>query len=207
LAFDIAGNLYIAGGRVRKVDTYGIITTVAGGGSANPGDGGSATNAQISAYGVCVDSFGNLFIADYWGCRIRKVDTSGILTTIAGNGGAGYSGDGGAATNAGLYYPTGVIVDSCGNVLIADEVNGRVRKVDTSGIITTVAGGGAAYLADGVPATNATLSCPWSLALDGTGNLLVADQGHNRIRRLVSFRSPLRMRATTPYSSLIFRAA
>ena len=121
-----------------------IITTVAGNGSLGfSGDGGAATNAKLYVpSGVALDAFGNLYIADTDNNRIRKVDTNGIITTVAGKTGGGYSGDGGAATNASLSYPFGVALDAAGNLYIADQNNNRIRKVDTNGIISTVAGNG-----------------------------------------------------------------
>ena len=138
VALDSHGNLFIAdtfNNRVRKVDTNGIITTVAGGGSESLGDGGAATNATLNEpYGMAVDSTGNLLITDTYNYRLRKVDTNGIITTAAGNGTNGYSGDGGLATKAMLSGPSGVAVDSYGNLFIADLGNNRIRKVDTYGI-------------------------------------------------------------------------
>ena len=121
----------------------GDITTVAGTTAGFSGDGGAATSAQLNLpTGVAFDSAGNLFIADRLNHRIRKVDTSGNITTVAGNGTAGFSGDGGAATSAQLFQPHGLTFDSSGNLFIADTRNNRIRKVDTSGNITTVAGTG-----------------------------------------------------------------
>ena len=142
---DGAGNLYIAdrsNHRIRKVDTSGVITTVAGTGAYGySGDDGTAITAQLNfPYGVTIDSIGNLYIADSFNHRIRKVDTSGVITTVAGTGAQGNSGDGGAATAAQLNSPSNVTVDSAGNLYIADTNNHRIRKVDTSGVITTVSG-------------------------------------------------------------------
>ncbi len=170
---------------------YFIITTVAGtNGSCYFSDGGPATNASLnSPHGVAVDADGNLFIADFYNQRIRKVDTNGIITTVAGNGDWDYSGgdgDGGAATNTGLAYPEGVAVDSFGNLFIAEESQHRIRKVDTNGIITTVAGSGCGgcFGGDGGPATNACLSYPQGVAVDGFGNLFIADSYNGRIRKV-----------------------
>ncbi len=144
VAYDRLGNLYIADygtQHIRKVNTSGIISTVAGGGSGGLGDGGPATNAVISAYGLALDTMGNIYIADGTNNRIRKVNTStGIITTIAGNGTAGYSGDGGAATAASLNSPNSVAIDKKGNLFIADISDGYLRKIDTNGIITTIPG-------------------------------------------------------------------
>ena len=128
-------------------------------------------------------SLGNLYIADSGNNRIRKVDTNGIITTVAGKGGLGYSGDGGAATNAGLNTPYAVALDALGNLYIADSGNNRIRKVDTNGIITTVAGNGSyGYSGDGGAPTNASLHGPCGVALDALGNLYIADTSNNRIR-------------------------
>ena len=202
---DGAGNLFIADARsIRKVDPSGIITTFAGNGTHGfSGDGGPATDASLgSVSAIAVDGAGNLFIADTRGAlrsrgpdgaplmllepRIRKVDTSGIITTVAGNGTAGFSGDGGPATNASLNSPSGVAVDGAGNLFIADRGNQRIRKVDASGIITTVAGNGTSgFSGDGGPATSASLRGPRGVAVDGDGNLLIADSGNRRIRKVV----------------------
>ena len=145
VALDTSGNLFIAErssgfDRIRKVDAKGVITTVAGTGSSTfSGDGGPATNAGFEPTGVAVDTSGNVFIADYANYRVRKVDGKGIITTVAGNGSFNYSGDGGAATNAGLEAPSGVALDAMGNLLIPAGLS-RLRKVDTNGIINTVAG-------------------------------------------------------------------
>ncbi len=198
VAVDASGNLFIAEpsvGVIRKVGTNGIITTVAGNypsGGGYGGDGGAATNAGVSSIGVAVDSFGNLFIADTYNNRIRKVGTDGIITTVAGNGyydpntGGGYSGDGGPATNAALNSPFGVAVDAFGNLFIADTYNNRIREVGTDGIISTVAGNGAGgFSGDGDVATNAELLSPTGVALDSSGNFFIADLNNQRIREVV----------------------
>ena len=190
VALDGAGNLFIADGgnfRIRKVDTSGIITTVAGNGSSEfSGDGGPATSASLTnPFGVALDGTGNLFIADEGSNRIRKVDTSGIITTVAGNGSSGFSGDGGPAISASLSGPIGVALDGTGNLFFADAGNNRIRKVDTSGIISTVAGDGIfGFSGDGDPATSASLRDPFGVALDGAGNLFIADRFNQRIRRV-----------------------
>ncbi|GAB3690750.1 hypothetical protein GCM10027592_08230 [Spirosoma flavus] len=190
VAVDGRGNLYIAdfyNYRIRKVDTSGVITTVAGNGTFGfGGDGGPATNASLSyPYGVSVDRIGNLYVADRDNQRIRKVTTSGVITTVAGNGSQGFSGDGGPATAASFSYPTDVVADSLGNLYIADPNNQRIRKVNTSGIITTVAGTGSPnFGGDGGPATAATMAYPSGVAVDKLGNLFIADQGNNRIRKV-----------------------
>ena len=194
LTIDSAGNIYIAdqnNNRVRKIDPNGIITTVAGNGNTQfTGDGGLATSSTVYIAGMhnglAVDAAGNLFIADDGHNRIRKVDAKGIITTVAGNGSLNYSGDGVAATKTSLYRPTGVAVDAAGNLYIADTNNFRVRKVDTSGIITTIAGTGAiAYAGDGGPAINASFTEPTGVALDSVGNIYIADRGSSNVVRKI----------------------
>jgi uncharacterized protein (TIGR03437 family) len=174
-------------GSSMAVGQTGIIATVAGyGGSSFSGDGGPATSAALNApSSVTVDASGNFFIADTNNQRIRKVSASGIITTVAGNGNAGFSGDNGLAVSASLNFPSAVKVDSSGNLYIADTGNQRVRKVSTSGTITTVAGSGfGPFAGDGGPATSALLNSPFGIALDASGNLFIADSGNNRIRKV-----------------------
>jgi sugar lactone lactonase YvrE len=172
------------------VSADGTITTVAGRRSAYgfAGDGGLATNALIAeAAGVAVGPAGNLFIADANNVRVRKVDLSGIITTVAGGGRpADGVGDGGLATRAQLVDPTSVAVDAMGSLFIADFLGQRIRKVDPSGIIRTVAGGGnpADGLGDGGLATDARLAGPIRIALDPNGNLYVADWSYGRVQKV-----------------------
>ncbi len=190
LAFDGAGNLYIAdevNNRIRKVNSAGVISTVAGTGARGfDGDGGQATAAQLSfPTGVIVDGAGNIIIADRGNNRIREVNANGVISTIAGNGNASFGGDGGAATAAQLDTPTGVALDGAGDLYIADANNNLIRKVDTNGIISTFAGNGTGGLSgDGGAATAAQLNNPFSLALDSANNLYIADLGNNVIRKV-----------------------
>lgn len=149
------------------------------------GDGGMAINAKMSAYDLTFDSYGNLYVCDISNSRVRKIDTLGIITTIAGNGVAGYSGDGGLAINAQLDWPSAVAVDIFGNIYIADIHNYNVRKVSTSGIITTVAGNGIyTYAGDGGLATSASIKNPQGLTTDSFGNLYIVDRDANCIRKI-----------------------
>ena len=242
--FDKQGNFYFAtsstGNTVRKITPDGYISTVAGTGESGfSGDNGLATSAKLKGpHAVAIDSLGNIYIADAGNNRVRKVNVSdGTITTVAGNGVAAYSGDGGAATTAGILSPLGICIDKVGNLYVGEHVNGRVRKINTSGIITTVvgtatlynsAGGGLAdttaivgatglcideagnlyvanwhsrvykvntsgiittvvgtgesgYSGDGGLATNAK-TVPYAIAVDRTGNLYIAEYNHNRIR-------------------------
>ncbi len=197
LALDLSGNLFIAdtgNSRIRKVAVNGIITTAAGSGSLGySGDGGLATSARLRfPYSVAVDASGNLYFADLGNSRIRKINTNGIITTVAGNGASGYSGDGGVATNASLNSPYGVAVDASGNLFIADSSNNRIREVDFNGIITTAAGNGAsAYSGDGGAATQASVNSPFGVAVDANRNLFVADTLNSRVREVYSASKPM----------------
>ncbi len=192
LALDALGDIFIAdqnNNRIRKVDTNGIITTVAGSFIGNfSGDGGAATNAFLyHPSGVAFDAYGNLFIADQNNDRIRKINTNGIITTVAGKSGAGSGGDGGAATNAQLNLPFGVAFDGSGNLYVADSGNNRIRMVATTGIISTVAGkSGSGFGGDGGAATNASLTDPTDIGFDAYGNLYIADRYNERVRMVNS---------------------
>jgi uncharacterized repeat protein (TIGR01451 family) len=191
IAVDASGNIYLANvgnDSIRKVAAAtGIITRVAGNGvSGYSGDGGAAINAQLnSPEGVALDSFGNIYIADAGNHRVRRVwAVNGIITTIAGNGIWGYSGDGGPATAAQLYFPRAVLVDASGNVLIADNRNSRIRRVSAGTIMTLAGNGGLGSAGDGGPAISAQLYYASALATDGAGNLYVAD--NTKIRKVSS---------------------
>jgi sugar lactone lactonase YvrE len=192
VALDAAGNLYIVDNnneRIRKVDTKGIITTVAGnGGKGYSGDGGPAANASLDTpYGVALDPAANLYIADRMNNRIRKLGAKGIITTVAGNGGRAYSGDGGPAANTSLNLPLDMAFDAAGSMYIADYVNQRIRMVDSQGIITTVAGNGNdGYSGDGGAASKASLSRPAGVAFDAADDLYIADCYNHRVRKLDS---------------------
>jgi sugar lactone lactonase YvrE len=190
LVTDAAGNLFVCGSRqgdperVRKVDTHGHISVLAGArqtfisGSGSIavrdlGDGGPAIRAQLNGpSGLAVDGSGNLFIADEFSDRVRKVSPEGIITTVAGNGDEGFSRDGRAAINTPLHWPSGVAVDSSGNLFIAESGNKLIRKVNPNGIITTLAGGGTERVRDGLAATNVDLYIvSGGLAVDISGNV------------------------------------
>ena len=191
ITVDSSGNLYIADTdnyRIRMVTANGIISTLAGNGtSAYSGDGGPAVQAALhQPTGVALDAAGNVYVADLNNCVIRKIAPSGIITTVAGTGVRGFSGDGGPATKAMLSTVADVKLDSAGNLYISDYNNQRIRRVDTGGIITTIAGTGqTGFFGDGGPATAAQFNGLSELAIDSTGAILVADTDNNRIRRIV----------------------
>lgn len=191
LAMDAAGNLYAAvsyWNGIVKISPDGKLTKVAGTGlSGDMGDGGPAVDARLNdPRGLAVDAAGNLYIADTYNHRVRKVSPDGTITTVAGVGASGFSGDGGPARSAQLYAPRGLALDAAGNLYIADRDNHRVRKVKPDGTITTVAGaaGWGGFSGDGGPATAARLNGPTGVTLDKDGNLYIADSNNHRIRKV-----------------------
>jgi sugar lactone lactonase YvrE len=190
VAVDAAGNLFIADTfdqRVLEVSPSGIVTTVVG-----PAAGLNYPQ------GVAVDAAGDLYIADTNNHRVRRVSPSGVITTVAGNGTYGFSGDGGPATAAQLFYPSGVAVDAAGDLYIADVDNSRIREVWPSGVITTVAGNGTiGFGGDGGPATAAELNDPVGVAVDAAGNLYIADNNNDRVREVQTIKG-----AITPQSAI-----
>ncbi len=185
---DASGNIYIAGyfeQCVRKVSPSGIITTIAGTGTAGySGDGGPATAAKLNCpLGVILDGTGNIYITDYGNFRVRKINTSGVITTYAGTGTSGFSGDGGPATAAKFGYPQALALDATGNLYVVDESNARIRVISPTGIINTFAGNGTAgFNSDGIPATASELNHPTGVAADAIGNIYIADYSNQRIR-------------------------
>jgi sugar lactone lactonase YvrE len=190
LAVDQAGNIYFADSQnnvVRKVNAgTGIVTTIAGLGPSNAGytgDNGPATAAKLNnPYGVAVDSDGNIYISDSGNNVIRKI-VDGVITTIAGTGEEGYSGDGGAATSATFLAMKGIVLDRYNNIFVADAGNNVIRKITEEGIISTHAGNGqAGYNGDNGPAEQAQLNNPWGVAVDEAGNVYIADTGNSVVR-------------------------
>ncbi len=189
IAIDNAGNIYfseVGNSVVRKIATDGVITTVAGmiGQFGFSGDGGIATSAKLNfPTGIGVDTNGNLYICDKENHRIRKVDVSGNITTVAGNGTEGSDGDGGQAISAQLNTPQGVVIDANGNLYICDDLNNKIRKVTTNGIIATIAGTGEyGFSGDDGLATAAKLKSPVDIDIDIAGNIFFADD--DRIRKI-----------------------
>lgn len=172
---------------IQSAESGGLIYTIAGTGVVGySGDGGPATLAQINnPQGIYWDALGNVFFADAWNHRVRKIATSGTITTIAGNGTATSAGDGGPATAAGVYHPSGIFADTLGNMYIAEMMGHRIRKVSPSGIITTVAGTGVmGYSGDGGPATMAQIRYPKGVCVDRFGNILFADTDNQVVRKV-----------------------
>ncbi len=190
VAVDKNGNVYLSHrsqNRIRKIDLDGIITTIAGNGSAGfAGDGGPALKAALNfPAGLCIDSSDNLFIADRNNHRIRKVDPQGIITTVAGNGTPEWTGDGGFAVEASLNFPSDIVCKNGDELIFSDRSNNRIRKIDSKGIITTIAGmGPPEFGGDYGLAKNAHLKYPFGIEMDDQGNLYIADRGNNRIRKV-----------------------
>jgi len=188
IVLDSANNIFTADPRnnvVRKISSDGTVVTVAGNTSSGySGDGGPSSKAQVASPGaLAVDTAGNLLIADYGNSRIRRIGSNGTITTIVGTGVSGYSGDGGQATSAQIYAPTGLAVDKAGNIYFTDNGNYRVRKVAANGLISTIAGVGiSGFSGDGGSALKASLESPHALTVDSEGNVYIVD--NCRVRRV-----------------------
>jgi len=188
VAIDDSGNIYISDDgnhRIRKVNTSGVISTIAGSVLGYSGDGGSAFAAGLKyPQGIAVSSSGDIYIADMGNHVVRKI-TNGIISTIAGDGTSGYAGDGGQAISAQLADPCAIALDGNGNIFISDKNKNVVRKVDASGVITTYAGNGTSgFSGDGGIATSAELNQPQGIFANKMGELFIADAGNNVIRKV-----------------------
>ena len=203
VAVDLKGDIYISdtgNNRVRMITPAGVMTTVAGTGRRGySGDGGPAASAELNRpAGIAVDTSGKLYISDCYNQRLRVVDLSGNITTVAGKGRGGYSGDGGPASSASLNYPSGVSVNASGNIYISDWRNQRVRVVDTLGDIDSLAGTGARGCSgDGSPSGGSVLNYPFGVAADAIGDVFIADTKNNRIRMVEGPSYPLPVSAIT----------
>ena len=190
VAFDSSGNMLIAdygNHRIRKVDTSGKITTIAGTGSSGfLGDGAEATKAQFSSpIALTLDKSNNIYVSDYFNHRIRRISSSGTITTYAGSDKSGFAGDGSAATSAQLFHPRGITIDSDGNLYLADLFNKRIRRIVSSGTISTLAGNGIfQFGGEGGSARNAQMNQPSGAAYDPQGNLFIVDTANHRVRKV-----------------------
>ena len=183
VAVDHAGNVYVAdryNNRIRKIDSIGRVSTLAGDGSGEFTDGRGTSAKFFSPYGIAIDNMGNVYVADMLNHRIRKIDTTGRVSTLAGDGSKGFID--GSVTIAKFSYPTGVAIDDSGNVYVADSCNHRIRKIDTTGRVSTLAGSEYGF-ADGFR-TVAKFNNPNDVAVDNAGNVYVADASNNRIRKI-----------------------
>ena len=204
------GNLYIpeyGNNTVRRVDVTGNISTIAGTGVAGfSGDGGLAIDAKLRGpEGVVVDKFGYIYVSDYMNSRIRKIDRFGIITTIAGTGASGYNGDGILASAAQTSKPLCIITDNAGNIYFGDTYNIRVRKIEVSGIISTVAGTGVpGFSGDVGPATAAQFNTITGLTFDASDNLYIADMSSGRVRKVTAVTSVNDWELPTQHSIKIY---
>lgn len=211
LALDSSGNLYIVdtlNNRIREISNGNISTVVGNGIPQFSGDGGTPIHASLNnPQGMAFDSAGNMYIADTFNNRIRKVSGS-VITTIAGTGTGGFSGDGGPAINAQLNFPKGVAVDAAGNVYIVDTYNWRIRVVTPGGTIYTIAGRSTnGYSGDGGPATSARLSFPEAIALGPNGTLYISDTQNNVIRLLTPGTGPINPATPPSITSIVSASA
>ncbi len=194
LTKDAIGNVYfsdIYNRRVRKIATNGTISTVAGNGMTGlVGEGVPATATQIpTPIGLAIDALGNLYIVEFSTSTIRKVDTSGIITTFAGNGISSSSGDGGLATSASFHYPSGIAIDNAGNVYVTEQWGNKIRKIaHSTNIVSTIAGTGeAGYSGNGGPAVNAKISAPNFIFVDSANNIFFTDNGNHALRKINNY--------------------
>jgi streptogramin lyase len=184
VAVDRLGNVYVAdagNNRIRKIDIGGIVTTLAGSGSAEFADGIGSNASFNNPFGVTVDFEGNVYVVDGGNQRIRKITPTGIVTTLAGNASAAFNN--GSGVSASFNNPYGISVDSNGSVYIGDYTNNRIRKITSDGVVSTLAGNGTTTFADGT-GTNATFNQPWGVTVDAAGSVYVADFGNHRIRKI-----------------------
>jgi sugar lactone lactonase YvrE len=191
ITLDGSGNIYfteLGPHRVRRINTSGILNTIAGGNNigAFSGDGGPAISAQFNnPSGIAVDASGNIYVADYSNNRIRMINSVGTVTTIAGIGTNGFSGDGGPAISAQLSSPIGIVLGTSGNIIFTDYYNYRVREINSSGIINTIAGTGTlGYSGDGGPATMANIGRPSGITRDVVGNIYFTDDWYSMIKKI-----------------------
>ena len=199
-------NLYIAewgNNRIRKVTAGGTVTTLAGTGIAGfTGEGGPATDARINnPNGIFVDTSGNVYFSDLGNQRVRRITTDGRIETVVGDGTPGFSGDGGPATDASISNPAGLFLDAAGNLYLVDSGNGRIRRIDPSGTITTVVGGAVSEPDAAMSPTDLALKGPTSLFVDAAGDLFVAEGSGHRVRRFPGIAEPTELPGALPKTS------
>ena len=185
IATDLLGNIYVAdngNNLIRKITPAGVVTTLAGSGNAGQSNGTGTGASFNSPIGIATDAAGNVYVGDVGNESVRKIDPTGIVTTLAGNGTIGSAN--GIGTSASFYQPAGVATDFAGNVYVADAYNNLIRKIDKTGLVSTIAGNGNSDLVDGIGIA-ASFYAPYALANDGTGNLYVADAYTNVIRKVI----------------------
>jgi sugar lactone lactonase YvrE len=190
VAVDASGNVLVAdsyNNKIRKITPGGVVTTLAGSGLVGSDDGTGTAATFLRPVGVAVDSSGNVYGADLNNNKIRKVTSAGVVTTLAGSGGTGSTD--GPGTVATFNYPTGIAVDSSGNVYVGDSASNKIRKVTSAGVVTTLAGSGGNGSADGTAAA-ATFNYPTGVAVDSSGNVYVGDSANNKIRKITVSTGP-----------------
>ncbi len=187
IVVDGLGNTYVAdfsNNKIRKISPSGAVTTYAGSGAFGGADNAVATSATFNApTGVAVDAIGNVYVADFFGNKIRKISPAGVVTTVAGTGASGSS-DNATATLATFFKPTSLVLDAAGNIYVTDNANNKIRKISVTGGVTTIAGSGASGSSDNATGTLATFTNPYGITIDAAGNLYVVDQGNNKIRKI-----------------------
>jgi streptogramin lyase len=185
VAVDGAGNVYVADTknyRIRKITPTGVVSTLAGSGTPGFADDTGPKARFHTPYGVAIDGKGNVYVADTFNHRIRKITPAGVVSTLAGSGTPGFADDTGP--KARFHTPAGVAVDGAGNVYVADYINNRIRKITPAGVVSTLAGSGTKGSADDDTGPKAQFKEPFGVAVDGAGNVYVADYGNNRIRKI-----------------------
>jgi sugar lactone lactonase YvrE len=184
IAVDGSGNLFItdaSNNKIREISSGGVVSTFAGSGAIGSADGTGTAASFYYPYGIAIDGSGNLYVADARNNKIRKITSAGIVTTFAGSGSPGAAD--GTGTAATLNYPTGIAIDTAGNLYVADNSNNEIRMITPSGVVTTIAGSTKSGDTDGT-GTAAVFEYPYGIAIDKSGNIYVTDQGNDKVRKI-----------------------